>query len=133
MTTALRLRAPTERPSRRNFLYISTALVGAAGCVAAVWPFIDQMNPDAAARAREEVLAVDVADLKAGAQRIVRWRQWPVAIARRSDAALTWLRAHPSGLRPADPAVSDGRREPSYARNWHRSADPAYGVFVAVC
>ena len=33
--------------SRRNFLYIATSAVGAAGVGALAWPFIDSMNPAA--------------------------------------------------------------------------------------
>ena len=58
--------APTRDPpgmSRRGFLYTTTAAVGAAGLVAAVWLFIDQMNPDAGLRAAGDVVDVDLADL----------------------------------------------------------------------
>ena len=34
-------------PTRRDFLYIATAAVGAVGAAAAIWPLIHQMNPDA--------------------------------------------------------------------------------------
>jgi Rieske Fe-S protein len=33
--------------TRRDFLYVATATVAAIGTVAATWPLIDQMNPDA--------------------------------------------------------------------------------------
>ena len=33
--------------TRRDFLYIATGTVGAVGTALALWPFIDQMNPDA--------------------------------------------------------------------------------------
>jgi ubiquinol-cytochrome c reductase iron-sulfur subunit len=118
---------------RRNFLYASTALLGAAGLVAAAWPIIDQMNPDAATRAKGDVVEVGIADLSIGEQRVVRWRNWPIVVVRRSDAALAWLREHPAGARPGPPPPARARREPPFADNWHRSADPAYGVFVGWC
>ena len=34
-------------PTRRDFLYIATAAVGAVGAAGAIWPLIAQMNPDA--------------------------------------------------------------------------------------
>jgi len=34
-------------PTRRDFLYLVTGMAGAVGAGAAVWPFIDQMRPDA--------------------------------------------------------------------------------------
>src|ERR1043166_9376446 len=50
--------------SRRSMLYAGTAAVGAAGLVAAAWPFIDQLNPDAATRAAGDVIDVDLAGLQ---------------------------------------------------------------------
>lgn len=118
--------------SRRRFLYIATGLFGTAGLVAATWPLLDQMNPDMATRAKWDELAVDIADLEPGEQRIVRWRNFPILIARRSDAALAWLRDHPGGLRPANP-VPIRRRQPASAENPSRSIDPGLGVFADIC
>ena len=36
--------------TRRDFLYIATAMVGAVGAAATLVPLIDQMNPDASDR-----------------------------------------------------------------------------------
>ncbi len=33
--------------TRRDFLYIATAMVGAVGAAATLVPLVDQMNPDA--------------------------------------------------------------------------------------
>ena len=38
-------------PTRRDFLYIATGAMGAVGAAALAWPFIDQLNPDAASLA----------------------------------------------------------------------------------
>jgi len=35
-------------PTRRDFIHIATGTVAAIGVGLAAWPFIDQMNPDAA-------------------------------------------------------------------------------------
>ena len=37
--------------TRRDFLYVASGAMGAVGAAAAAWPFIDQMNPSAAALA----------------------------------------------------------------------------------
>ena len=39
--------APSEKATRRDFIYIATAAFGAIGAVASLVPFISQMNPDA--------------------------------------------------------------------------------------
>ncbi|HVX92391.1 MAG TPA: ubiquinol-cytochrome c reductase iron-sulfur subunit N-terminal domain-containing protein, partial [Xanthobacteraceae bacterium] len=39
--------SPGPAPTRRDFLYIATATVGAIGAAATLVPLVDQMNPDA--------------------------------------------------------------------------------------
>ena len=34
------------QPKRRDFLFTATYTIGAVGLGAAIWPLIDQMNPD---------------------------------------------------------------------------------------
>ena len=34
-----------ELPTRRDFIYVATGMMGVVGAAAAAWPFIDQMNP----------------------------------------------------------------------------------------
>ena len=36
-----------EGQTRRDFLILATTAVGAIGAAAAIWPFIEQMNPSA--------------------------------------------------------------------------------------
>ena len=37
----------TAEPTRRDFLLVATAAMGAVGAATSVWPLIDQMNPSA--------------------------------------------------------------------------------------
>ncbi|MDP6896607.1 MAG: ubiquinol-cytochrome c reductase iron-sulfur subunit N-terminal domain-containing protein, partial [Rhodospirillales bacterium] len=39
--------AEFDEKTRRDFLFTTTAAVGAVGAATAAWPFIDQMNPAA--------------------------------------------------------------------------------------
>jgi ubiquinol-cytochrome c reductase iron-sulfur subunit len=75
--------ADTAEPTRRDFLYIATGGVAAVGAALTVWPFIDQMNPDAAALAMAEV-EVDVSALEPGMSLTVKWRGKPVFIRNRT-------------------------------------------------
>ena len=123
-----------DRPavSRRKFLYATTAAVGAAGVVAAAWPLIDHLNPDAAIRASGDVIDVDLADLQPAQQRVLRWHNLPIFVVRRTAAMLEALQQQTLVERMADPR-SEKRQQPPYAANWHRSIDPAYAVLVGVC
>ena len=40
-----------KKPPRRDFILTATTAAGAVGVGAAVWPLIDQMNPDASVKA----------------------------------------------------------------------------------
>jgi ubiquinol-cytochrome c reductase iron-sulfur subunit len=74
----------TAEPSRRDFLYIATGMAAAVGAVGAVWPFIDQMRPDASTLAASSI-EVDVAGLTPGMSLTVKWRGKPVFIRNRTE------------------------------------------------
>ena len=78
---------PYEDPTRRDFLYIATGMAGVIGAAAFVWPFIDQMNPDAATRALASV-RVNVSALEDGQSMTVKWRGKPVFIRKPTAAEL---------------------------------------------
>jgi ubiquinol-cytochrome c reductase iron-sulfur subunit len=123
-----------DRPAsdRRGFLYAATAAVAAAGLAAAAWPLLDQMNPDARERAAAERLRVDIGDLQPAGQRVVHWNGLPIFVARRTPAMLAAMQDSSFVATLVD-AASAEHQQPSYARNWHRSLDPAYAVLVGVC
>lgn len=74
---------PTAEPTRRDFLYIATGAVGAVGVAAAVWPFIDQMNPDKATLALAEI-EVDISQVAEGQSITAKWLGRPVFIRQRT-------------------------------------------------
>jgi ubiquinol-cytochrome c reductase iron-sulfur subunit len=117
---------------RRRFLYVVTGLVGAAGATAAVWPFIAQMNPDAASRAAGDVVGVDLRALLPAQRVVVRWHGYPIFVVRRTDAMLSAMQESKFLAQVVDPS-SDKMQQPPYAKNWHRSIDPAYAILVGVC
>jgi ubiquinol-cytochrome c reductase iron-sulfur subunit len=74
----------TSEPNRRDFLYVATGMAGVVGAAGAVWPFIDQMQPDASMRALSSI-EVDVSSLKPGMSLVAKWRGKPVFIRNRTD------------------------------------------------
>lgn len=80
--------------TRRDFLYIATGAVGAVGVAAFVWPFIDQMNPDASALALASV-EVDVSSMEEGQSIKVKWRGKPVFIRYRTREEMEEAKAVP--------------------------------------
>jgi len=93
--------------SRRDFLVLATAAFGAVGAAAAIWPFIDSMNPaaDTLALATTEV---DLSAVEVGQSITVKWRGKPVFIRRRTEAEIEEAQAVPLDDLP-DPQPDDAR------------------------
>jgi ubiquinol-cytochrome c reductase iron-sulfur subunit len=121
-----------EAPSRRDFLYIATATVGAVGALATLVPLVDQMNPDASTLAAGGPVDVDISKIEAGAQIMVRWRERPIWIYHRSPQALQTLQSQQDTSLLSDPN-SENQQQAPYATNWHRSIKPEFGVLVGIC
>ena len=73
-----------ETEKRRDFLFTSSYALGAVAVGAAVWPLIDQMNPDASIKALA-ITEVDISNIGLGKTITVVWRGKPVFIRRRTQ------------------------------------------------
>ena len=62
----------SEKKNRRDFLTVATTAVGAVGVGAAVWPIVNQMNPDASVKALASI-EVDLSKIKEGQEITVLW------------------------------------------------------------
>tara|TARA_B100000965_G_C19426921_1_gene684706 strand:+ start:65 stop:664 length:600 start_codon:yes stop_codon:yes gene_type:complete len=72
-----------KNDKRRDFLYTISYALGAVGIGAAVWPLVDQMNPDASVKALATT-EVDISNVDPGKSITVLWRGKPVFIKRRT-------------------------------------------------
>jgi ubiquinol-cytochrome c reductase iron-sulfur subunit len=118
--------------TRRDFLYIATAMVGAVGAAAVLVPLIDQMNPDASTLAAGGPVDLDVSKIQEGGQVVVRWRQRPIFVFRRSKKTLDSMQSSQL-LSLLSYPNSQVVQQPHYATNWHRSIKPEFGVLVGIC
>lgn len=73
---------------RRDFLMVAAGSFAAVGGAAALWPLIDQMNPDASAKALASV-EVDISSIKPGQAITIMWRGKPVFIRKRTAEEIT--------------------------------------------
>ncbi len=73
-----------KKTNRRDFIFSASYALGAVGVGAAVWPLIDQMNPDASVKALAST-EVDVSGVEKGQSITVLWRGKPVFIRRRTE------------------------------------------------
>ena len=74
----------SAEPTRRDFLYIATASVGAVGAAAALVPLIAQMNPDASTIAAGAPIEVDLSPIADGQVIKVFWRGKPIYVNHRT-------------------------------------------------
>ncbi|TNE57587.1 MAG: ubiquinol-cytochrome c reductase iron-sulfur subunit [Alphaproteobacteria bacterium] len=103
--------APQETEgTRRDFLYIGTAVFAAAGIGrGVVWPLIDQLNPADNVKALASI-EVDLSKVAVGSQMKVLWRGKAVFIRHRTEADIAEARAVPLDDLP-DPATDESRAE----------------------
>lgn len=96
-----------ENETRRDFLYLSAASMGAVGAGSVGWAFVDSMNPakDTLALASTEV---NIAPIEKGQAITVMWRGKPVFIRHRTDEEIEKANAtEVAGLR--DPETDEAR------------------------
>ncbi len=77
-----------ETTERRDFLFTASYALGAVGVGAAMWPLIDQMNPDASVKALATT-EVDISTIGLGKTITVLWRGKPVFIRRRTQEEIS--------------------------------------------
>ena len=78
--------------TKRDFLYLTAASMGAVAAGSIAWPFVDQMNPAADTLALSTT-EVDLSPIGEGQSITVMWRGAPVFIRRRTQAEIDEARA----------------------------------------
>ena len=84
------------QPTRRDFLFIATGAVGAVALGSAVWPLINQMNPDASTLALAST-EVDIGKVEVGQIMTVKWRGNPVFVRHRTPKEIQDAQNTPMG------------------------------------
>ena len=109
-----------KKPKRRDFLFTASYTIGAVGVGAAVWPLIDQMNPDASVKALAST-EVDISSVEPGKSITVLWRGKPVFIKRRTEEEIAEARA----------VKLDELKHPE--KDEDRAKNPEWLVMVGIC
>lgn len=125
---------PSGEPTRRDFLYLATGMVGVVGAASVAWPFIDQFRPDASTLALASI-SVDVSSLDKGMSLTVQWRGKPVFIRNRTDEEVAEAQA--VELSQLKDPISQNENAPSEpATDLNRSAGEGrenWIVMIGVC
>ena len=106
--------------TRRDFLLLTTSIVGTVGAALSVWPFIDSMNPAADVLALSTI-EVDLSPVEVGQSITVVWRGKPVFIRHRTEQEIS--QARDVNLEELRDPVPDEDRE----------IKPQWLVVVGVC
>jgi ubiquinol-cytochrome c reductase iron-sulfur subunit len=106
--------------------------VGAVGVAAAAWPFIDQMNPSAAALALTST-EIDISTIQAGQQIVFKWRGHPLFVRRRTPAEIAASKAVNVDALPDPMANNDNLPENAPATDANRTIKPEWLVLIGVC
>ncbi len=75
---------PDDEPSRRDVILIAATGFAAIGAAAALWPLLDQMNPDTSALSLSST-EVDISHVDTGQAITVMWRGKPIFIRHRTE------------------------------------------------
>ncbi len=109
-----------KKTKRRDFIFSASYALGAVGVGVAVWPLIDQMNPDASVKALSST-EVDVSEVSPGQSITVLWRGKPVFIKRRTEGEIS--KARDVDLKE----LKDPEKDEDRAKN------PEWQVMLGVC
>jgi len=109
-----------DNETRRDFLLLTTGVVGTVGAALSAWPFIDSMNPAADVLALSTI-EVDLSPVEVGQSITVVWRGKPVFIRHRTEQEI--VQARDVNLEELRDPVSDEDRE----------IKPQWLVVVGVC
>jgi ubiquinol-cytochrome c reductase iron-sulfur subunit len=106
--------------------------MAAVGVAAAAWPFLDQMNPSAAALALASI-EVDISPIQPGQQVVFKWRGHPLFVRRRTPAEIASAKAVDVSSLPDPLANSDMKPDSTPATDDNRVIKPEWLVLIGVC
>lgn len=81
-----------EPVTRRDFIHIAATAFAGVGAAAALWPLIDQMNPDATSLSLASI-EVDLAPIEEGQAITVMWRGKPIFVRSRTAEEIAAAKA----------------------------------------
>lgn len=97
----------SSEPTRRDFMMLSATAMAGLGAAAAIWPFVDSMNPSADVLALASI-EVGLDAVPVGQEIKVMWRGKPVFIRHRSEEEISKARAD-DGAQLIDPQPDSAR------------------------
>src|SRR3978361_630268 len=115
--------------TRRDFLYVASGAMAVVGAAAAAWPFIDQMNPSAAALALSTV-EVDLSPVALGQQIVVKWRGHPLLVRHHTPAEIDSATKVEVSSLPDPLARNANKPETAPATDADRATKPEWLILI---
>jgi ubiquinol-cytochrome c reductase iron-sulfur subunit len=116
--------------TRRKFLTAATSVVGAAGAVGIMVPFVGSWNPSAKAKAAGAPVKFDIGKMEPGQMVNVEWRGKPVYVLYRTQEQLATLASLNEQLKDPDSEISI---QPDYVSGIERAIRPDLLVIEGLC
>ncbi len=116
---------------RRRFLTATTAVVGGAGALVAIVPFVKSWEPSERAKNAGAPVLADISKVEPGQRLSVAWRGQPVWVINRTPALLATLPELKGRLK--DPDSKNAEQQPKYAQNEARAIKPEWLVVIGIC
>jgi ubiquinol-cytochrome c reductase iron-sulfur subunit len=120
--------------TRRDFIYLATTAFAAIGAAAALWPAIDQMNPDADALSTATI-EVDLLPIQAGQAVTLLWRGMPIFVRHRTPDEIQKATATPlAELKDPDARVLGAAAGlPATDKNRTKPGKENWLVMIGIC
>src|ERR1700742_730430 len=122
----------SDAGTRRDFLYVASGAIGAVGVAAMAWPFIDQMNPSAAALAAGTT-EIDLSPIQVGQQIVFKFRGHPLFVRRRTPAEIAEAKAVDVNSLPDPNARNANLPDSALATDEDRATKPEWLILIGVC
>ncbi len=123
-----------EEPNRRDFIHIAASAFLLIGGAAALWPLVDQMNPDASTLSAGTI-DVDIAPIEPGQAITVMWRGKPVFVRHRTPEEIEAAKAVDVSELP-DPnvfAMGDQEGLPATDDNITKTGHENWLIVIGIC
>ena len=122
-----------EPVNRRDFIHIAaTAFVG-IGAAAALWPVINQMNPDASALSLASI-DLDLAPIQEGQAVTAMWRGKPIFVRHRTAEEIAAAKAVPlNDLKDPVARIVDGPDVPATDEARTKPGKEQWLVMIGIC
>jgi ubiquinol-cytochrome c reductase iron-sulfur subunit len=123
-----------EDTTRRDFLVVAGNVFAAVGAASLIWPFVQQMNPDASAKALASI-EVDLSPIKEGQAITAMWRGKPLFIRHRTAEEIETANKVTLSDLPDPYARNDGlpADDPATDVNRTKKGQEKWLVLVGIC